>query len=313
VARRQPGWRPGKSHLARALAAVSVLLGLLSATFPAVLAGSPGAALAGLLLFACSAGTAAAAWRLADGARRKAADAAQSRLRLLEAVAAALKDPAHTIGGFSGLLETPAGAGPESAEFRNACRFIREAGEDLGRFAASLQDFVRHEQGRVVLAGQQVDAAELVAAALGPCRRPAESADVVILATLLEGVEVSCDAQRLGSAVTGLVLWAAAAAPARSVIAVTLLRTEDDALAISVKSLAHLPPAGGGDPFREPRIGRDGLNGLALPIARRVALLHSGGLTIDSDPVTGCTARLVLPPGRVTWPDRAETRDSRAA
>jgi signal transduction histidine kinase len=290
-----------------------MLLGLLAATLPALLAGSPAAALSGALLASCAAAMGLAAWRLGRTGGQAPAAADEARLRLLESVAAALRDPTHTISGFAELLGTGRGKNPESAEFRNACRFIREASEDLSRFAASLQDFVRHEQGRAGLVEQPVDAAELVAAALGPCRGPAERADVVIVATLLEGVELRCDPHRLKGAIANLVLWAAAASPARGVITVTLVRLEDEGLAVTVGSPAHLPQLNAeGQPY-EPRIGLDGLNGLALPIARRVALLHSGSMTIDSDPITGCTVRLVLPRERVIWPGPARTRASRAA
>ena len=286
-----------------------MLLGLLAATLPALLAGSLSAALLGALLACCAAAMGLAAWRL----KQAPVDAAEHQLHLLESVATALKDPTHTISGFAEILGTGRGKDPESAEFRNACRFIREASEDLSRFAASLNDYVRHEQGRASLAEQQVDAAELVTAALGPCRGLAERADVVILATLLDGVEISCDPQRLRGAIAHLVLWAAAASPARTVIAVTLVRLQDESLALSVSTPAHLLPEGDEARSFEPRIGLDGLNGLALPIAMRVALLHSGSMTIDSDPITGCTVRLVLPRERVIWPDRAGTRASRAA
>lgn len=282
-----------------------MLLALLAATLPAFLAGNTAAALLGAVLAACAIVMGLAAWRL----RQAPVDAGEPRLHLLESIAAALRDPTHTISGFAEILGTGRGKDPESAEFRNACRFIREASDDLSRFATSLQDFVRHEQGRATLSEQQVDAAELVAAALGPCRGPAERADVVIIATLIEGVELRCDPLRLRGAIANLVLWAAAASPARSVIAVTLVRCEDEGLAMTVNSPAHLAPAGD----EAPAIGRDGLNGLALPIARRVALLHAGAMTIDSDPITGCTVRLVLPRERVIWPGRAETRASRAA
>jgi signal transduction histidine kinase len=163
------------------------------------------------------------------------------------------------------------------------------------------------------LVEQQVDAAEIVEAALGLCRGTAERADVVIVATLLEGLELRCDASRIRSAIANIVAWAAGAAPAGSVIAIRLLRLPGEALAVVVTSMAPLPRPGVEGGVFEPRLARGGLNGLALPIARRMALLHSGDLTIDSDPGAGSTARLILPPHRVIWPERTESREARAA
>ena len=227
-------------------------------------------------------------------------------------MAAALRDALNTIRGFSELLVRGEGMTHERPEYRNACRFILENSEDLTGFVVNLQDFVRYEQGRLRLVEQQVDAAELLEAALGLCRRTAERADVVIVATLLEGLELRCDQARIRSGVANMVLWAAGAAPAGSTMSVRLLRLPGDALAIAVTSQAPLPPAGDQGLF-EPQLALDGLNGLALPIARRVALLHSGDLTIESDAGAGSTARLILPPHRVIWPEQAETRESRAA
>lgn len=290
------------------LAAAAVILCLLSAALPAYLAGDAGSALIGFSLFSSAAATALAAWTLHGKGQTQPPAAESPGFRLLEGVAGALRDPLNTIRGFSELLVLGDGAARGGPEFRNACRFILETSEDLTGFVANLQDFIRYEQGQLRLAEQQVDAAELIEAALGLCRSTAERADVVIVATLLEGLELRCDASRIRSAVANMVLWAAGAAPAGSVIAIGLLRLPGEAVAVAVTSMAQLPQPSAADGLFEPRLATGGLNGLALPIARRMALLHSGDLTIDSDPGAGCTARLILPPHRVIWPEQAESR-----
>lgn len=301
--------RPGKSHLASGLAAAALLLCLLSGVLPAFEAGGLSQGLIGFGLSASAAAAGVAAWTLQE--RHEAA--ANPLLRLLEGVAWVLRDATSTIRGFSELLAAGAGKTRDGADMREACRFILDASEDLAAFAANLQDFARLEQGRMMLLEQQVDAAELVEAALGPFRRTAERADVVIIAEVLDGVELRCDPARMRGAVANLVSWSARAAPAGSKIRVALLRDPQDTLAILVTSASPFSGAvATGDPF-EPPLEVHGPSGLALPIARRVALLHSGDVTVAGGANAGTTLRLTLPPGRVTWPDRAETQAPRAA
>lgn len=304
---------PGKSRLAFGLAATAAALCLLSAALPAYLAGDARSALTAFGLLSCASGAAFAAWSLCRKEHTVPAAGDPNGLRLLEGVAGALRDGLNTIRGFSELLVLSGGAARDGPEFRSACRFILENSADLTCFVANLQDFVRYEQGRLRLVEQQVDAAELIEAALGLCRGTAERADVVIVATLLEGLELRCDAFRVRGAVVNMVLWAAGSAPPGSKITVRFLRLPGGAVALAVNSLGQLPKTSQADCLFEPRLSLDGLNGLALPIARRVALLHSGDLTIDGGCGAGSTARFILPPHRVMWPERAETRENRAA
>lgn len=291
--------------MASGLAIAALLLCFASALVPALEAGDWRA---GLIGFGLSASAVLAAVTALNLRRREEPPPAQSGFRLLEAAAGAIRDALSTVRGFAELLGGEGSKPREGPEMREARRFILEASDDLTQFVASLQDYARHAQGRMRLVEQQVDAAELVEAALSLCRRRIERADIVIIATLPEGVELSCDPARLRGAVASLVGWAATAAPRGSVVTVRLLRLKGDALAVTVASSALLPVAGGADGPFEPDIERHGLDGLALPIARRVALLHSGEVTIETGAKSGTTVRLSLPPGRVTWPDRPENR-----
>ena len=302
--------------MAMGLAAAAVALCLLSSVFPAYLAGDPWQALTGLGLLSGALAAGLAAWRFHYGVRpapepQPVADGAE--LRLLETVAGVLRDGLIPITGFSELL---ARGGPQERrgpQAMNASRFILDSSQDLSRFVASLQDFVRHEQGRIRLVEQHVDAAELIEAALGVCRGAAERADVVLVARLLDGLELRCDAVRIRQAIANMVLWAAGTAPAGSVVGVRLFEGEGKSAAISVTTMAEpTRESGAAGPF-DPHLPLDGLRGFALPVARRVALLHAGDLTIDSGPGAGTTACLILPPHRVIWPERAEACASRAA
>ena len=224
--------------------------------------------------------------------------------RLLEAVAVEVKSAAGTIRGFAEILPQGADDAPG--------RHLLEASRGLFGFASELHDYIRFERGRLRLKEQQVDAGELVEAALASCRASAEEAGTTIDAAIPAAVELSCDAERIRQAIASLVMWAVRASAPGGLVAVKLLRLPAQGLAIDIVSSAEA--VGGGQPrdrLFEPQLSLTGLKGFALPIARRVALLHAGEVTAASSPGEGTRARLTLPAGRVAWPD--QQRPARAA
>lgn len=230
--------------------------------------------------------------------------APNGELRLIEGIAATLKHTAATISGLTELLADARGSQAEDPDLRRACRYLLENARVLSGFAADVHDFARHEQGRLRLVEQQVDAAELVAAALCACETQLEDADAFMLAVLPEGVELRCDAARIRQAIASLAAWAMAGVAPGALIGVRLARQEDGGAAVAITLQAGAPERPGDWPF-EPQPRRDGLSAFALPVARRVALLHSGDVTIETNSQGGLTARLTLPPHRVIWPSAA--------
>ncbi len=317
--RRLPGIDPGKLPVLAALAAAggfTLLLAGVVAVYAA--AGVLGFLLIALLLLA-SFGLAASGWLVhwrmlqAPAAARPFVER-RSPLRnagqdspvhrLLEAVAVEIKSSAGMLQGFAEVL--PGGAEDE------ARRHIAETSRGLLSFAGHLHDYIRFERGRLRLKEQQVDAGELVEAALASCRGAAELGGTAIEGHTLEGVELACDALRLRDAIATLVTWTVQSSAPGGVVDVRLLRLAEGGLAIDITSSAaargSLPPR---DRLFEPQLSVAGLQGLALPIARRVALLHAGEVTASSSPGEGTAARLTLPAERVAWPD--VKRSARAA
>lgn len=224
--------------------------------------------------------------------------------RLLEAVAVEVNTTAATLRGFAEVL-------PPSGD-DTARQHILEGSESLLSFARQLLDYIRFERGRLRLKEQQVDAGELVEVALAACRLPAEEAGTTIAAAIPAGIELSCDADRIRQAVASLVMWAVRCSAPGGIVDVKLVRLPDRDLAIDIVSRAEATGAAQPrDRMFEPQLSLAGLKGFALPIARRVALLHAGEVTAASSPGEGTAARLTLPAARVAWPD--QHRPARAA
>jgi len=282
--------------------AVDLLGGLLTALF---LAASLGLAASGWLAF----------WRAGASPRRthpmverrsplRNAGQDSPAHRLLEAVAVEVKSSAVTLTGFAELLP-----GGETAEARG---HLLSASHGLLAFAGQLHDYVRFERGRLRLKDQQVDAGELVEAALAACRASAETGGTTLAGNVFDGVELTCDAERLRQAIASLASWAVQCSTPGGMVEVSLVKLADGGLAIDIESRAEA--TGAPQPRErlfEPQLAQTGLRGFALPLARRVALLHSGEVTAVSSPGEGTRARLTLPPARVAWP--AARRTARAA
>ena len=314
-----PGIDPGKLPVLAALAAAggfTLLLAGVVAVYAAV--GVLGYLLIALFLLA-SFGLAASGWlvhwRALQGPpsahpfverRSPLRNAGQDSPahRLLEAVAVEIKSSAGTLQGFAEVLP---GNGEDAARSH-----ILETSRGMLAFAGQLHDYVRFERGRLRLKEQQVDAGELLEAALATCRGPTDPTGTAIEGHTIEGVELACDALRLRDAIASLVTWAVQSSSPGGVVDVRLLRLPEGALAIDITSSAaargNMPPR---ERLFEPQLSVAGLQGLALPIARRVALLHAGEVTASSSPGEGTAARLTLPPDRVAWPDTK--RPARAA
>lgn len=230
---------------------------------------------------------------------------------LLESVAKELKQALHTISGFSGMIAN--WAAREGVEWRESCNHLVEATRQLALFTAQLHDYARFERGALQLLEQQVDAGELVAAAVNACEDEAERADTFIKANLSWGVELRCDAVRLRQAITSLVLWVVETSPPGSIIDVVFTPGNDQGLELRIFNPSGVAKVDETKGLFELQLPLKGLNSLALPIARRVALLHCGDIRVETAQGAGTSACLFLPAYRVDWPETAEAMSPRAA
>ncbi|MFM8748411.1 MAG: sensor histidine kinase [Aestuariivirga sp.] len=234
-------------------------------------------------------------------------------LELLEAVAREVMTAAGTIKGFAQVLAPGPAASLPGGERRDASGFVLANSRDLLAFAAGLHDYARFERGRLRITEQQVDAAELVESALALCQEEAEASDRIIVARLVDGAEIRVDAERIRQTIAGLVHWALAESGAGGILDVSLQKLADGGLAVDIGSRAEASGPAGQTQLFEPRLEADGLRSFALPIAKRVALLHSGEVVASSAPGRGASARLTLPASRVMWPDAANNHNAQAA
>jgi PAS domain S-box-containing protein len=250
--------------------------------------------------------------RLGDE-REQAIQHSNKTAQFLEDVTHEIRAPLNTVLGFAEILNSSSARDLTESESRTYHALLLDSSRSLSAFVADVSDMVRLNRDKLHLLENEVDAAELAEIATKSCSVAAEEADVTILASVFDGVELRCDAFRISRAIVTLVTRAVQASRRGGTVRLCFGKKQDGALVISIiDNGAGLAPTELHSIF-EPAIPERGMAGLALPIARLNAMLHGGGLEIESLQGTGTTARLVLPADRVTWLGGESESAARAA
>jgi signal transduction histidine kinase len=231
-----------------------------------------------------------------------------------------LRTPINAIVGFSELLARDKDGSLAAVARREYAETILESSKHLQLLINDLLDVTRIERGSFKLNEQQVDAAELVEVAIKLCREQAEKIGVSIVARLTDGISIDVDVTRIKQVIINLLTNAIKFSAQGGIVNVEMQRGSSGRFVLAIKD------AGIGispediervfDPFVQADSGlarRYGGVGLGLPIARRIARLHDGDVTLESIEGAGTSASLILPQRRVTWSKKQAQTDKRVA
>jgi signal transduction histidine kinase len=220
-----------------------------------------------------------------------------------------LRTPLNSIVGFSEILSSRNEETLATEVRLDYAKTILNSSKHLQTLITDILDATRIENGTIALIEQDFDAAELVEIVAKMCRDQAEKADVTLVAKLMDGIEIRADITRTKQVILNLLTNAIKFSLAGGVVNLELVRLRDDRLAIVVRD--------GGIGIKSEDVSRifepfvqaeDGMSrrfagiGLGLSIARKIARLHGGDVTLESQFGVGTTARFELPPSRVNWP-----------
>jgi signal transduction histidine kinase len=220
---------------------------------------------------------------------------------LLEEAAHQLRIPVTTIIGFAELLNAPSARDIGEADRQRHILTLLDASRHLSAFLADLADLARLERGTLKLRDSDADAAEIVETAVKLCHEAAERANVDIMACMQDGIELRCDGSRIQRAFKALITNAIQMSPAGSGIRISFERTAAGGMAVSIQGSGPCPDADEFAALFEPDVGRFGMEALSLPIARRIAVLHGGDITLGDCGGKGNVTRFVFPASRTTW------------
>ncbi len=249
-------------------------------------------------------------------AKVAAETASAAKSQFLAVMSHELRTPLNSIVGFSEILSRRSDDVLDIDTRLDYARTILESSRHLQTLIDDILDATRIEKGSISLVDQDLDPAELVEIVVKMCRDQAENADVTLVARLADGVELKADITRIKQVILNLLTNAIKFSPPGGIVNVEILRSPQDKLVLVVRD------AGIGirdedlsrifEPFVQAEDGmarRFAGIGLGLSIARKIARLHGGDITLESEYGAGTTARFEMPASRVTWP-KARARSS---
>lgn len=183
---------------------------------------------------------------------------------------------------------------------------LDEAVEQQTQLIQDIVILTRLDAGRINLQHHAVHINELVQASIDNCQTHTQERSVTIMHAPLEAeIILAADPNSMNQMLIRLLENAIAYTPTGGTVAITVQRRDIDAragIAISVTDTGPVIPAAelphifdrffhGDESQKEPAKG----TGLGLPIAKAIAELHGGRVTVESTPASGTTFTVWLP------------------
>ncbi len=254
-------------------------------------------------------------------ARDEAQRANEAKSQFLAVISHELRTPINAIVGFSEVLSAGQGENLPLNARREYLGTILESAKHLQGLINDILEATRMERGNIKLDEQPSDVSELVEVAVKIVREHATQRGISVIARVIEDVEVTGDITRLKQVLLNILTNAIKFSPEGGIVQVDMKRDGQNGLAITVRD------AGIGiskedaervfEPFVQLENGsnrRFGGMGLGLAIARRVARLHGGELTLNGESGVGTEACFTMPGIRIRWPKpRAKVSTASAA
>jgi PAS domain S-box-containing protein len=244
-------------------------------------------------------------------AKESAERASAAKSQFLAVISHELRTPINAIVGFSEVLNAAHSENLPAASRKDYLNTVLESAKHLQGLINDILDATRIERGAFHLSEQENDAAELVEVAIKICRDQAATANISIVAHVAEDVNLMGDMTRLKQVILNLLTNAIKFSPAGGVVNIDMQCGAERQLIISIRDAGIGISAEDALLVFEPFVQADGSitrqyggMGLGLSIARRIARMHGGDVTLEGERGVGTDARLILPSARVRWPQK---------
>ena len=233
-----------------------------------------------------------------------AADAASKvKSEFLSAMSHELRTPLNAVIGFSEVIANQVFGPLGNERYREYAESIRGSGTHLLGLINDVLDMSRLNAGELKLSREELRVGDLIAEAVGVITLQAEASDV----SLIEDVEpwlpaIHVDRRRMRQVLVNLLTNAVKFTPSEGTVRISGHRRGDN-VAIEITDTgigmaAHeIPKALERFSQVDGSLARkyEGV-GLGLPLAKHLTELHGGWLELQSEPGTGTTVTVILPP-----------------
>ena len=238
---------------------------------------------------------------------KAAAEAANvAKSQFLANMSHELRTPLNAILGFSEVLENGI-AGPLQSRQAEYVGLIRQSGEHLLHLINEILDLARIDAGKLDLHEEILEPSKLVDSAIALVKDRAAAGLLKLVVDVQEDMPpLMADRTRLTEILLNLLSNAIKFTELGGAINVLVRRTEEGGAAFVVRDngrgMTEAEIEIAFERFGQVDGGlarRNEGSGLGLPLARKLAELHGGSLTLKSETGRGTTATVILPPSRV--------------
>ncbi len=240
-------------------------------------------------------------------AKELAETAIRAKSRFLANMSHELRTPLNAIIGFSEIMMSELCGPLENERYRDYNKDIHESAGHLLALINDILELSKAEAGKLELQEGVVDLGSLVESSVRLIRQKAVCGEVAIETEIATAaVRLRGDERKLKQILLNLLSNAVNFTPPGGRVEVRVACDRAGSLVVGVRDTgigiaeADLPEAL--EPFGQARnhSGQsDQGTGLGLPLAKAMAELHGGSLTIDSAPGVGTTVTVVIPSERV--------------
>jgi len=252
-------------------------------------------------------------------AKEAAEAASRAKSAFLANMSHELRTPLNAILGFSEIIKS-GHFGPQSDRYPAYAGDIFTSGKHLLALINDILNLSKLEAGQMALDETQIDIRTIIDAAVNLVEDQARRGALQLSVTVADDLpSLWADERRLQQVLTNLLSNAVKFTPRRGRIRVSAAASDDGvAIAVSDSGIGMAPdeipkalmPFGQVDSALSRK--HEG-TGLGLPLAKQLAELHGGTLTIESARNVGTTVTITLPPERMIAPEPAATPRKAAA